>query len=205
MLKNAMGPGVLVLAALLSVAGVLAGTWLAGRHSGIQAERLVQQDLADEQKAHYERALQQERQRGRQAADALRLQLQSQAQRLDDIQRRTAHVPRVVATTGCPDPAGSRLSVAGLLRLNTALGASLPGGASGDAAAPAGAGAPGDDARWWQPTSVTCEQAADNAEINYGRCTEIRARCLALIDFIKQRQSTDPGAHHEQTELAGPR
>jgi len=167
---------------LLAIAAVLSGTWFAGYHAGEKQERVAQQAgqalaLAAEHQLYVDQV-----ERGAHAAADLLAQLAAQRASIESLDRRLANVPRFAPTAACPNPAGAQLSRAGVVRLNAALGfQELPASAS------AAAGA---DAQWAQPAGVNAEQAQLNAEINFGRCTTIRTRCLALIDYIKS-QPTD--------------
>jgi hypothetical protein len=196
--------GLAWLMGLLAIAAVLAGTWCAGSHSGRQQEQLVQQAgktlaLAAERQLYVDQV-----KRGERAVAGLNAQLATQRASIESLARRLANVPRFAPTTACANPAGAQLSRAGVVRLNTALGfQELPTSASGAAGALAGAGATGAspepghgltaDAQWAEPAGVSADQAQLNAEINFGRCTTIRTRCLALIDYIKS-QPTDAAA-----------
>jgi hypothetical protein len=190
---------------LLAIAAVLSGTWFAGYHAGEKQERVAQQAgqalaLAAEHQLYVDQV-----ERGAHAAADLLAQLAAQRASIESLDRRLANVPRFAPTAACPNPAGAQLSRAGVVRLNAALGfQELPASASAAAGAAAGVGATGAlssaspepghgltaDAQWAQPAGVNAEQAQLNAEINFGRCTTIRTRCLALIDYIKS-QPTD--------------
>lgn len=126
--------------------------------------------------------------RGSDAVAELRAQLDAAQLANDDLTRRLAHVPRFVSTPACPSPGDGQLTVAGLMRWNSALGyPGMPASACGVAGGATGPCAAGADEQLGQPAGVTVDQAQTNAEINFGRCKEIRTRCLALYEFLKSR------------------
>lgn len=126
--------------------------------------------------------------RGSDAAAELRAQLDAAQLANDDLTRRLAHVSRFVSTPACPSPGDGQLTVAGLMRWNSALGyPGLPSSACGVPGSTSTACAAGADEQLGQPAGVNVEQAQANAEINFGRCAQIRTRCLALIEFLKSR------------------
>jgi hypothetical protein len=116
-------------------------------------------------------------------------ELESQLTTLRDqretLQRKLAHVPRVVPTPACPDPGGVRLSVGGLLQWNAALGhPGLPADACGADEGPAGACAAAA-----RDSGVSLEQAERNARRNFELASSIRAQCQALIERVRQREA----------------
>ena len=190
--SKSVGVGLVALAIGLAAVLVIAGTWFAGRYAGQADERLANSKKQVALLAKADRDFKAEQQRGRDAVKGMQAQLDQQALITDSLNRRLANVPRVASSPDCPRPAGAQLTRAGVVRLNTALGHPVvpagPGGVPGAAAGadPAG-GAAEPGAEWFEASGVTVDDAQRNAEVNFGRCTAIRTRCLALIDFLKTR------------------
>lgn len=172
-----------------AIALLVVGGYLVGHHVGQLDEQAAQGQRDAKAVIDAQREAREERDRGTQAARVLNARIASLEDQNRQIQERTANVPRIVASSVCQKPGAARLSRAGVLRLDTALGHPvMPTGAGGVPGAVAGADSA--DAGYdglAAESVVTVDQAQSNCEANFGRCTAIRTRCLGLIDYLKTR------------------
>lgn len=183
--KVLVGLAVLVAVVLLGMGIYFAGH-LVG-HAECTAET-AKRDTSAISKAHKDYAA--EVVRGRDAVIQLNKKLAGLEAENAQLEERTKHVPRVIASAErCPDPGAVHLTGAGLLRWNTALGhPNLSASACGADGAAAGLCA--------ADTGISLVSAQLNAEENFRRGTEIRARCQALIDHLNKQQARE-GASNE--------